>query len=453
MGTQNKKAHRIFSVKAVIVPSAVSVAIIMTFINMLAHVDNGLNEKLAQSLKNSAQYVETISDFMGGASLLNETSVEFIVNPVDSNGEVIWGQLRPFAIELSTRNRRADDLLATVSDYEITDATRQHINTACDDARFFLDNQLHAIGLVTSVYPLPDLPLLSPVASIEISQEEQKMPAAARLALAKSLVLSEECGVHRKSLADSVELAIAGIKESSAKEIESTKQKVGVIRWLLWISIIIESFILIIAYGSIYYFLAKPLVKATKHLDRSEKLNENYGLKELRIAAAEYNRLIQRRNQYEAELKTTAETDPLTGLSNRYAYEKAIEKLKKAGPRYPLCIYSFDLDYLKITNDTYGHVQGDKLLETAAVIIKECFGDNCYRIGGDEFIAIIEKFSPGFAMHAEKKFAALLQKENISISFGSSISHDLNEKSFIQMQLEADEMMYKRKHSAQTNDN
>ena len=445
-------SKRAVSVRTIILPAVISVIIILSIMVTLIHTTSRMNKKLTQSLRDSAEYVEEISDFMGGVSLLSETSASFIVNPIDGDGKVIWGQIMPFAVELDTGHRRAKDLKASFADYDVTDETMQYIDKACEDAQFFLDTQLHAIALVTSVYPLPSKPALEPIAHLEISAEEAKMPQDARLGLAKSLVLNEEYGKHRKSLAAAINSAIQTVKESSAKEIEATNRESSIIIWFLWGFITLMLLILITAFVTVYHFLVYPLIKASKRFLHNKKLNENYGLKEFRIAATSYNNLLKRRDDFESLLKTTAETDVLTNLPNRYAFEHYIGELKKEEKIYPLYYYSFDVNYLKITNDTYGHVNGDKLLESSARIIRDCFGDNCFRIGGDEFAALLPNYSAEEAGEAENKFLALLKEEDISISFGSSVTNDLKEKTIDQMILEADYMMYDRKRTLHANE-
>ena len=433
------------SARSIIIPVAVSVIIIFAVMVIFVHSANTSNKKLAESLRDSAEYVEEISDFMGGVSLLNETSASFIVNPADGEGNVIWGQIMPYAVELGTGGRRAEDLLAYFAEIDVSDETMQYLNAACEDAKFFLDTQLHAIALVTSVYPLPEMPALEPIAHLEISEEEAQMPEGARLGISKSLILNEEYGAHRKSLAAAVNDAIRTVKESSSNEIKATDRKIGVIKSLLWVAVGITVAILAIAFIAIYRFLVYPLTKASKQFLLSEKMNENFGLKELRIAATSYNDLLERRDNFEIILKHAAETDVLTKLPNRYAFEYYIKSLERSSGIYPVCYYSFDLNYLKITNDTYGHLNGDILLESAARIIKSCFGDDCFRVGGDEFAAFIKNFDAKAAADVEKKFLDLQEKEGVSISFGSSVSNDLKTKTIDQMMVEADNMMYERK--------
>lgn len=86
--------------------------------------------------------------------------------------------------------------------------------------------------------------------------------------------------------------------------------------------------------------------------------------------------------------------DPLTKLPNRFLLEQKLNiAIKKAQEK---CIYAavlfIDLDRFKFVNDTLGHACGDLLLQEAAKRIKKAIngGDFIVRMGGDEFICILE---------------------------------------------------------------
>jgi len=94
------------------------------------------------------------------------------------------------------------------------------------------------------------------------------------------------------------------------------------------------------------------------------------------------------------KLRQLAYSDPLTGLPNRSALYRELEKSLKGDPATPIAptsIALFDLDGFKEVNDTMGHSCGDKLLKEVArrwtAIIGE--GPRIYRLGGDEFVALV----------------------------------------------------------------
>jgi len=96
----------------------------------------------------------------------------------------------------------------------------------------------------------------------------------------------------------------------------------------------------------------------------------------------------QKRTQ--EELKYLSMHDALTGVYNRTYFETEMKRLQK-GRQYPVSIIMLDTDDLKTVNDTYGHAQGDKMLQTVATVIRgilrseEVFA----RIGGDEFAILL----------------------------------------------------------------
>ena len=95
-------------------------------------------------------------------------------------------------------------------------------------------------------------------------------------------------------------------------------------------------------------------------------------------------------NESSRALEQLAYTDGLTGMKNRLAFNKAESSLQKdSDAKY--MIIQFDINDLKKVNDVYGHAEGDRHITGAAEIIRRStheLGD-CYRVGGDEFIAII----------------------------------------------------------------
>ena len=96
-------------------------------------------------------------------------------------------------------------------------------------------------------------------------------------------------------------------------------------------------------------------------------------------------------NQLLQRLDVMSKTDMLTGLNNRGAMDKRIQELRsnKCESLMSLGIYFADVNGLKQTNDTSGHEAGDRLLISAADLLKETFdGYEMYRVGGDEFMVL-----------------------------------------------------------------
>jgi diguanylate cyclase (GGDEF)-like protein len=140
--------------------------------------------------------------------------------------------------------------------------------------------------------------------------------------------------------------------------------------------------------------------------------------------------------------------DQLTGLYNR-SYINLI--MKEIRDFMNIGLFMFDIDGLKYVNDTYGHLQGDKLILESAEIIKNAFGNGeiTARIGGDEFIVIIRDCTGEKAEGALVRVKDQIRKYNdskseyfeISISAGYVISED-KDSNFDYLMQKADELMY-----------
>jgi diguanylate cyclase (GGDEF)-like protein len=86
-----------------------------------------------------------------------------------------------------------------------------------------------------------------------------------------------------------------------------------------------------------------------------------------------------------SQLTAIAETDALTGLPNRRAWEARLRQARRAGESFTIAI--LDLDRFKAYNDSFGHPAGDRLLKETAAVWRDQLraGDLLARIGGEEF--------------------------------------------------------------------
>ena len=89
-------------------------------------------------------------------------------------------------------------------------------------------------------------------------------------------------------------------------------------------------------------------------------------------------------------MKKMAYTDALTELPNRAAYYEKEEALQST--EQGCTIAMLDINWLKTVNDEYGHAEGDRHIKAAASIIRDSLSKlgTCYRIGGDEFAAVLD---------------------------------------------------------------
>ena len=100
-----------------------------------------------------------------------------------------------------------------------------------------------------------------------------------------------------------------------------------------------------------------------------------------------------RREEQQNEELRLAKLDSLTGFKTKQLYLKEEAEINNAilnGTAEPFAVVYCDLNNLKQINDTYGHAEGDKFIKQAARVISNIYKNSLiYRIGGDEFIAIL----------------------------------------------------------------
>jgi len=144
-------------------------------------------------------------------------------------------------------------------------------------------------------------------------------------------------------------------------------------------------------------------------------------------------------------------------LPNRTAFEDELEHMRNDLKRVTdtTCIM-LDLDHLKQINDNFGHKAGDAALRKVAHLIKEVYaptGALCYRIGGDEFVVIMERASStqisALAMDLKKRIEEINLKGIVPLSISSGYaSGSFPDVANPFMILErADAMMYRNKRN------
>jgi diguanylate cyclase len=160
-------------------------------------------------------------------------------------------------------------------------------------------------------------------------------------------------------------------------------------------------------------------------------------------------------------VKSIAEKDVLTGLSNRYYFEIRLKEAYKdfQRNRNRVALLVLDLDDFKCVNDTHGHPSGDELLKRVARRISCCLrGDECFsRIGGDEFAIILQNVTSVQSvtqvakriLRVSKKLYRLKDVEvgvKCGVSIGISLTHF--DRAFEQNLIkEADIALYRAKQA------
>ena len=112
------------------------------------------------------------------------------------------------------------------------------------------------------------------------------------------------------------------------------------------------------------------------------------------------------------------QTDSLTGLGNRMAYDKAIDSFSMDGHHAAACVY-IDLNGLHERNNMLGHKAGDHMLQTVASALQDAFPDSgVFRIGGDEFVVLCQDVGQRTVVERISAIRARLARYDYELSAG-----------------------------------
>ena len=180
---------------------------------------------------------------------------------------------------------------------------------------------------------------------------------------------------------------------------------------------------------------------------RSRQVSELL-MRAVRCAAKQY--------MLQAELGNLALTDELTGLYNRRGFMAMAERQMRLGRRTGrgMLLFMMDVNGLKQINDSFGHLEGDRVLKRTAEVLEETFRDSdvIARQGGDEF-AVLAIEAAG---HCERTIQTRLfdgmdsinaeqSHYEISLSIGFARFDPRNCTSIGKLMAKADQAMYEQK--------
>ena len=176
--------------------------------------------------------------------------------------------------------------------------------------------------------------------------------------------------------------------------------------WHKWIAAIIIAFLVLL-----FVFIAfirkyseqitKPLQKLTEAAEQIDEGNYDCtldydGKDEIGALTNTFRRVTENLKEYISRLNDLAYADALTSVHNRGAFEIMIRDMQtrldqpEGSPVFAVCM--FDCNFLKQINDKYGHDKGDIYLKETARIICDVFAHSpVFRIGGDEFVVMLQE--------------------------------------------------------------
>ncbi|MBO4540123.1 MAG: GGDEF domain-containing protein [Clostridia bacterium] len=439
------------STPKVVIPVAVILAILHALIVFVITIVDDSSAQMAALINDYENYSAEATAIVKNSSVLSETASGYCVMPEEEEtGNLRVSLLLAYVRELNSMECYGDCLIVHFDEYDVGENIKKSVFSAANEASRMMAAQRHAIALICVDHPFSEeeYPELAALPRYELSREELELSPKERSQRAYNLLYGNDYTDWKTAVFKNVEAATAALRKEMQDKSSKQISKFSIVRKLLWAEILSAITILLIAF---FYFLKNliyPLSKYAKQITSGKKIEQNKGMLEVRLLATAYNDLLERQNELENALRVAAETDALTRLPNRLSFEnRYITKVGESG--YSAAVFFFDINYLKTINDGLGHSAGDMLLINAARTISACFSkegeNNCFRVGGDEFAAVLTGCNENEIKDILLSFEKEQEKNNVSIAVGYAFTPDVGNSSFRDLFADADKKMYVEK--------
>ena len=239
--------------------------------------------------------------------------------------------------------------------------------------------------------------------------------------------------------------------------------------WKTWASNVAITFLVMIALFIILAMvfsgrITEPLRNLTKMAERVDGGDydcelDYAGKDEVGVLARTFNRLVAHLKVYIGDLNDLAYADALTSLRNKGAFNYHMENLRaqmgELGGDLAFAVVAFDCNNLKEINDEFGHDKGDIHLQDTAQVICDTFDHSpVFRVGGDEFVAVLQGVNyenrDALLMAfddacAKTRFTAEDDWKKIDIARGMAVYDPDEDKAVDDVVRRADKLMYENK--------
>ncbi len=251
---------------------------------------------------------------------------------------------------------------------------------------------------------------------------------------------------------------ILGIS-ASEKEIMAPRTKM--LEKVLIVFLIILGVVFLVAWR-IMERIVRPILHLTDAAARISKGELNtpidyHAEDEIGKLADSIRKMSRELQEYIGFIHAQAYTDAMTGIGNKAAYMDQMQlldrKIHEGLARFAIAV--FDINGLKRVNDELGHEFGDLLIQDAAAVLKKVYGaEVVYRIGGDEFVAVLDDHSLKEMQQYRTKFQEELlyfnqdehpYKVKLAVSNGYAVFHEGEDTEYKEVFQRADESMYQDK--------
>lgn len=349
-----------------------------------------VKKQYRQLTRMSHKYTLTQKDAMNislGSDYLTEQARLYIITKEQLHADAYF-------METDVTQRRERALLEIEKQLSGDDeVTLQLSKDALRLSNALMDLELHAMKLAALSADADIARLSSEIRDYKLPGEELAYTSQEMADTASELLFGHEYRAKKQEIDDTLSnVTKSAIKvcEMKQEESEAAMEQALTSQSICTLLIVLLVFL---AYAMIAVLILKP-IRIYINCIKNNNFLEITGAYEFKYLAATYNNVYEMSQAQHNLLRQKAEHDALTGLLNRQAFEQIKDDLRTLSQ--PIALLLIDVDEFKSINDTYGHEIGDQALQKAASLLEESFrsADYIFRVGGDEFAAILQDVTP-----------------------------------------------------------
>lgn len=242
------------------------------------------------------------------------------------------------------------------------------------------------------------------------------------------------------------------------------------VRRMIFTSFIMLLLILLVAVPvtvRVNKMMTRPIKQLTESVQKVVSGDMDISIKcnsrdEVGILADSFRRMADQIREQITYIRNLAYTDVMTGTRNKTAYEEFVEEMEKSlsTEDTSFAVVVMDINNLKEMNDQFGHEMGDALIEDSASLMKTVFDSKkLFRIGGDEFVAILTEDAVSRLDQLLEEFQQEIELFNsterryeakVHIAAGGTVYDRTCDKSYGDVFRRADALMYENKKFQKT---
>lgn len=437
-----RKKLRIISTKYLFIPSISLFCIFFVLLGLLLFKIRIVGSRLIGASKDYIYYSDTAREFQFGSDELTRYARLFV-----STGNQEYLDNYFYEDRVSRHRDHALEMLSNNQEYEFSYAQLLEAHTLSLN---LMNTEFHAMALRIACSDVNiSLDAYPEIAACQFTPEEKSMNDEQLKSKACAIMISEDYFNAKSAIYSAVNNSIYDILARSQWQFQKLSNRVRIIVKITIGCIAIMGILMFFVFIALGKFLIRPLTQCTNQVGKGEQIQLDRGFAEIKYLEQEYNTLMEHKELLENTLRRLSQTDALTGIPNRLGFEKYINSISTSIKDTSFTIISFDINGLKKTNDTYGHIEGDKLIRHAAECIKNTFAnenqDNCFRTGGDEFIACLTGKEENEIKQLISSFIETQSQYDVVIAAGYAWSPTLKNLSTKELFNKADKMMYEVK--------